>query len=275
MKKLKNFKNFTGLPLLVMLLVLTQCTKDPNPVLPNRSYELVWSDEFEGNAGSAVDGSKWTYDIGTGDNGWGNNELQTYTDKAENISLDGEGNLVITALKKSGNYTSSRIKTQGLFTHQFGRIEARIKTPAGQGIWPAFWMLGGNINTVGWPQCGEIDILEQKGQYPFITYGSLHGPGYSGGDAVTKSFRLETGNFQDEFFVYAVEWGEDYIDFFVNDNLYQRIQASNVPGEWVYNQPFFILLNLAVGGTFAGSPNDNTPFPATMLVDYVRVYKEK
>jgi len=236
---------------------------------------LVWNDEFTGDSTSSVDPTKWTYDLGTGSNGWGNNELQSYTDAVRNVSLDGKGNLIITALKSGSQYTSARIKTEGLFAHEWGRVEARIKTPRGQGIWPAFWMLGGNIGTVGWPQCGEIDILEQKGQYPFITYGSLHGPGYSGGNALTNSLRLETGNFTDDFNVYAVEWGVDYIDFFVNETLYSSIQSSDVNGEWVYNQPFFLLLNVAVGGSFSGSPNDKTPFPASMLIDYVRVYKEK
>lgn len=275
MKKKEAYRLVKVFPVLLVLFGLTQCTKDVGPILPNRSYELVWSDEFNGNAGTSVDASKWTFDLGTGTNGWGNNELQTYTNNPENISLDGDGNLVITALKKSGNYSSARIKTQGLFKHQYGRIEARIKTPGGQGIWPAFWMLGENINSVGWPQCGEIDIMEQKGQYPFVTYGSLHGPGYSGGNAVTNSYRLETGSFQDEFYLYAVEWGAEYIDFYVNNQLYKSVRTANVSGEWVYNQPFFLILNVAVGGVFAGAPNDKTTFPTSMLVDYVRVYKEK
>ncbi len=275
MKQLNIYRHIQVLPFILAVFGLTQCNKDPNPTLPDRSYDLVWSDEFNGNAGSSVDTSKWTYDLGTGTNGWGNNELQSYTDKPENIALDGEGNLVITALKKSGNYTSARIKTEGLFSQKYGRFEARIKTPGGQGIWPAFWMLGENINTVEWPQCGEIDIMEQKGQYPFVTYGSLHGPGYSGRYAITNSYRLETGSFQDEFYVYAVEWGEEYIDFYVNDNLYKSIRTSSFRGEWVYNQPFFLILNVAVGGSFAGSPSDNTNFPTSMVVDYVRVYKEK
>lgn len=255
---------------------ISSCTDDADQVEPGRQYELVWSDEFTGDSGSSVDPDKWAYDIGTGVNGWGNNELQRYTNKPENVALDGKGNLVIRALKKSaGVYTSARIKTEGLFTHKYGRIEARIKTPAGQGMWPAFWMLGENINTVGWPKCGEIDIMEQRGLYPFITHGSLHGPGYSGGSAITKSYRLDEGNFTDEFYVYAVEWGVDYIDFYLNGTLYNSVKSETVSANWVYNQPFFILLNVAVGGTFVGSPNDNTPFPGSMYVDYVRVYKEK
>ncbi len=260
---------------LVLTMGLTNCNDDFSQVLPDRQYELVWSDEFNGDSATKVDQTKWVYDLGKGNNGWGNGELQSYTDKTENVSLDGKGNLVIRAVETSkGVYTSGRIKTEGLFAHKHGRIEARIKTPAGQGIWPAFWMLGENIAQVGWPQCGEIDIMEQKGQYPFITYGSLHGPNYSAGNAVSDSYRLEAGRFDDTYYTYAVEWGEDYIDFYLNDNLYQQITPDDVPGEWVYNQPFFLILNVAVGGSFVGAPNDNTQFPGAMYVDYVKVYKE-
>ncbi len=180
--------------------------------LPERNFELVWSDEFEGDSGTAPNAAKWTYDLGTGQNGWGNNELQTYTQSPKNVCLDGSGNLVITALKDlSGNYTSARVKTEGLFAQQYGRIEARIKTPTGSGIWPAFWMLGNNIDNVGWPQCGEIDIMEQKGKYSNITYGSIHGPGYSGGQAVTTPYALENDRFDSDFNLYAVEWSENQI----------------------------------------------------------------
>jgi beta-glucanase (GH16 family) len=260
----------------ILFFGFSHCKDDTGLAVPDREYELVWSDEFNGDSGSLVSSDNWTYDLGNGSNGWGNLELQSYTNNAENVSLDGNGNLVISALKKAnGTYTSGRIKTQGIFTQQHGRIEARIKTPAGLGVWPAFWMLGENINQVGWPQCGEIDIMEQQGQKPFITHGSLHGPGYSGGNPITKSYRLETSRFDDDFFIYAVEWGEDYIDFYLNETLYHSVKPSQAPGEWVYNQPFFILLNVAVGGSFVGPPNENTPFPAKMYVDYVRVYNEK
>lgn len=251
------------------------CKEKSDQNNPARTYQLVWSDEFNGDSGNMPDSNKWTYDLGKGINGWGNGELQSYTNNSANVSMDGDGHLMIKAIELSdGVYSSGRIKTQGLFSQENGRIEARIKTPAGQGIWPAFWMLGQNINEVGWPQCGEIDIMEQKGQTPFISYGSLHGPGYSAGNALTGSYRLETERFDQDFYVYAVEWGHDYVDFFLNDILYHSISSTQVPGEWVYNQDFFILLNVAVGGSFVGAPNDNTPFPASMYVDYVRVYKE-
>ena len=136
-------------------------------------------------------------------------------------------------------------------------------------------MLGANIDTKPWPLCGEIDIMEQRGQQPSITHGSVHGPGYSGGSAITKPYGLTNGRFDTDFHIYAVEWGENYIDFFVDNYLYQRITPENVTGEWVFNESFYILLNVAVGGNFVGFPTSGTPFPQSMLVDYVKVYREK
>lgn len=258
-----------------LVMIIAGCEVEPIQTLEDRNFELVWSDEFEGNSGSAPNAAKWTNDLGTGLNGWGNNELQTYTQSQQNVSLDGSGNLVITARKDlSGNYTSARLKTEGLFTQKYGRIEARIKTPTGSGIWPAFWMLGSNIDSVTWPQCGEIDIMEQKGKYSNITYGTIHGPGYSGADAISAPFALQNNRFDTDFYVYAIEWSANKIDFFVNDYLYKRVTPADVTGEWVYDQPFFIIMNVAVGGNFGGPPNSNTPFPSAMTVDYVRVYKE-
>jgi beta-glucanase (GH16 family) len=260
----------------LMLLILAGCKKDAVQTLPERSWELVWSDEFTGTAGNAPDNAKWSFDIGTGTNGWGNSELQYYTNRSSNIQLDGSGKLVITARSEafSGSYfTSARIKTKGKFSQAYGRFEARIKTPTG----PAFWMLGANIDTKPWPQCGEIDIMEQRGQQPAITHGTLHGPGYSGasGNQISKAYALTDGRFDTDYHIYAVEWGEDYIDFFVDNFLYQRITPENVTGEWVFNQPFFLLLNVAVGGNFVGFPTSGTPFPQSMIVDYVKVYKQK
>jgi beta-glucanase (GH16 family) len=261
-----------------LLISLTGCVKEAVQTLPERDWELVWSDEFEGPAGNAPDNTKWVFDIGTGINGWGNSELQYYTNRPSNIQLDGNGKLVITARSESfsgSGFTSARIKTKGLFAQAYGRFEAKIKTTAGPGIWPAFWMLGANIDTKPWPLCGEIDIMEQRGQQPSITYGTIHGPGYSGGNSIGKSYALTNGRFDTDYFVYAVEWGENYIDFFVNNFLYQRLTPENVTGEWVYNQPFYLLLNVAVGGNFVGFPTTGTPFPQSMFVDYVKVYREK
>ena len=241
--------------------------------LPERNFELTWSDEFEGEANELPNPQNWTFDLGAG--GFGNEELQTYTKDTSNVALDGEGNLVITARSNGNSFTSARIKTQGLFSQAFGRFEARMKTPFGPGIWPAFWMLGSNIEEVGWPQTGEIDLMEMRGQEPNIVHGSVHGPGFSAGNAITKAFGLENDRFDAEFHIYAIEWFPDRIDFFVDDFLYQRITKNQVENEleeeWVFDKPFFILLNVAVGGTFVGFPTDDTPFPQTMIIDYVRV----
>lgn len=260
-----------------IVIALTSCEKKAEQTLPNRQYQLVWNDEFNGVAGATADTSKWVADVGTGTLGWGNQELQYYTKNGSNLQQDGKGNLLITAIKENfagSGFTSARIKTQGKFSHGYGRYEARIKTPTGPGIWPAFWMLGDNINTVSWPQCGEIDILEQKGNQSHITYGTVHGPGYAGGNSIGKSYALQNGRFDADYHIYAVEWGADYVDFFVDDYLYQRITPNDVTGEWVYNHDFFLILNVAVGGNFVGFPTSGTPFPQTMFVDYVRVYKQ-
>ena len=266
-----------AIAMISLSMLLSGCEEQAVQTLPERAWTLTWSDDFEGAAASSPDKLKWTYDIGTGNNGWGNSELEYYTNRPSNVQLNGEGQLVITARKESfsgSGYTSARIKTQGLFSQTYGRFEARIKTPTGPGIWPAFWLLGDNIPEVSWPQCGEIDIMEQRGQEPSVTHGTVHGPGYFGGNAKTKAFGLLTGRFDMDFHVYAIEWGEDYIDFFIDDFLYQRIQPNDLTGEWVFNKPFFIILNVAVGGNYVGYPTTGTPFPQSMIIDYVRVYKK-
>jgi len=240
---------------------------------------LIWEDEFD--VDGDLDPAKWTFDIGTGEEifgqpGWGNNELQFYTERPENIKVE-DGMLHITAREESfqgSNYTSAKILTRGIFERTYGRYEARIQLPFGQGIWPAFWLLGDDSNgTETWPQIGEIDIMEYRGQEPAIIHGSVHGPGYSAGNAVTDRFQLTGGRFDTEFHLFAIEWGPDFIKYYVDDVLYNEITPDDVSGEWVFNDnTFYIILNVAVGGTFVGSPNDSTPFPQTMLVDYVRVY---
>ncbi|MFT4969679.1 MAG: beta-glucanase (GH16 family) [Chitinophagales bacterium] len=264
--------------ILTVLLFFSACDKDNTQNLPERDYSLIWSEEFEGNAGESLDSTIWTYDIGTGDNGWGNAELQYYRDSPDNVSLDGDGNLAITARNQSfgsSPFTSGRIKTKNQFSTKFGRIEANIKLPYGPGVWPAFWMLGDNIDNVGWPQCGEIDIMEARGQLPSITNGTIHGPGYAAGASIGEAYSLGNDRFDKDFHIFAIEWGEDYIDFFVDDFRYNRITADEVPGEWVYNKSFYMLLNVAVGGGFVGFPTSGTPFPQTLLVDYIRVYQEQ
>jgi beta-glucanase (GH16 family) len=254
------------------------CEEKTNQEPPKRNWEMSWSDEFNGSAGTQPDSTKWNYDIGTGNNGWGNAESQFYTDRPSNVQMDGLGNLVITARKENfggRSYTSARIKTKGLFSQKYGRFETRLKTPTGQGFWPAFWLLGANIDEVSWPKCGEIDIMEQRGQAPKINNGSVHGPGYSAGNAKTKSYLLPFGRFDTQYHVFAAEWGQDYIDFFVDGFLYQRITPADVTGQWVFDTPFFMILNIAVGGNYVGAPANDTPFPQSLIVDYVRVYRQK
>jgi len=263
-KAISNMNLLKGVLLIVLLVSFSSCDEnDDGP--KGTTWQLVWSDEF--NDAGALDEANWTYDLGAG--GWGNNELQNYTSDAENVIVE-DGLLKIIAME---SLTSARVKTQGLFSQTYGRFEARIKTPYGPGIWPAFWLLGDRVETVGWPQSGEIDIMEMKGQQPNIIYGSLHAPGNFGSGGITKSFSFQNDRFDADFHLFAVEWGVDYIDYYVDDTLYQRITPSEVE-EWVFNEPFHIILNVAIGGDFVGFPTSNTPFPQTMEVDYVRVYKE-
>jgi beta-glucanase (GH16 family) len=247
-----------------------------------QTYTLRWSDEFDGPAGSVPDQAKWNYDVGG--NGWGNNELETYTRRSDNAFLDGDGHLVIKLIKETftgqdgirRDYTSARLLTKGRFTQRYGRFEASLKVPFGQGIWPAFWMLGANIDQVGWPNCGEIDIMENIGREPAVNHGSLHGPGYSGGSPLTGIYTLPAGQkFADDFHTFAVEWEPAAVRFYVDGNLYHTKTPADAAGkQWVFDHPFFIILNVAVGGNFPGSPDDTTTFPQTLTVDYVRVYAD-
>jgi len=241
-------------------------TAGPPPPLP--PWRLVWHDEFDG---TALDTTKWVRE--TGGNGWGNGELEFYTNRVENARVE-NGYLVIEARREAfGNqaYTSARLKTQGLGVWKYGRIEARIQIPRGQGLWPAFWMLGDNIPQVGWPTCGEIDIMENIGKEPGRVHGTVHGPNYSGANGISSAYSLSTGAFADDFHVFAIEWQPNAIQWFVDSTLYKTVLPSDLPGPWVYDHPFFILLNVAVGGYWPGSPDTTTVFPQTMRVDYVRV----
>lgn len=251
----------------------------PYPQRVERDWEVVWADEFDGDAGQAPDPSRWTYDLGVGTDGWGNLELQTYTDRSDNVALSGDGTLVITAREEAldgAEYTSARLKTQGLYAVTYGRVEARMKLPTGAGLWPAFWMLGEDVTEVGWPECGEIDVMEYRGQSVDVVQGSLHGPGYSGGDPITDVYFLPgDAGFDDDFHVFAVEWDPGRIAWYVDDVLYNLVTTSHVPagGQWVYDHPFFLILNLAVGGNFVGAPTADTAFPQQLVVDYVRVLR--
>jgi beta-glucanase (GH16 family) len=292
-------------------LVLAGCARRASAPSPTPSgapgYTLVWSDEFNGKNGSLPDPAKWTYDIGG--NGWGNQELEYYTNRGQNVQMQ-NGNLVITALPETyagadgviRNYTSARLKTQGLFSQAYGRFEARIKLPAGQGIWPAFWLLGDDIARVGWPQCGEIDIMENIGKEPATNHGSLHGPSSTkptadltgtftlgaitnlpptpspipGAERLPRPMEQRTIPLSDEFHLYAIDWQPEQVRFYLDSELYASFTSAQWPagGTWVFDHPFFIILNVAVGGNWPGPPDSTTNFPQKMFVDYVRVYRK-
>ncbi|MFI8348015.1 RICIN domain-containing protein [Streptomyces sp. NPDC085596] len=237
----------------------------------------TFSDSFDGAAGSAVDGSKWTLE--TGDN-VNNHERQYYTSGTKNAALDGQGHLVITAKREnpanyqcwygSCQYTSARLNTSGKFNAQYGHVEARMKIPRGQGMWPAFWMLGTPVN---WPDSGEIDVMENVGFEPSTVHGTIHGPGYSGAGGIGAGYSLPNGQaFADAFHTYAVDWAPDSITWTVDGNVYQRRTPADLGGKtWVFNKPFFLILNLAVGGYWPGDPDGSTQFPAQLVVDSVSV----
>ena len=261
---------------------LSTCGSGDNQQPPGqKQYVLVWADEFDGANGSAPDPSKWTYDIGG--NGWGNNELETYTNRTQNVYIQ-DGNLVVQANQENfigldgitRPYTSARLKTQSLFHQAYGRFEARIKLPYGRGLWPAFWMLGDNISSVGWPNCGEIDVMENIGSEPTTVHGTVHGPGYSDSQGISAPYALPNGQpFADDFHVFKVEWETNTLRFYVDDQLYKTTTNADLPigTTWVFDHPFFIIVNVAVGGNWPGSPDSSVVFPQTMLVDYVRVYR--
>ncbi|HWS54507.1 MAG TPA: glycoside hydrolase family 16 protein [Pyrinomonadaceae bacterium] len=253
-----------------------------------QTWTLAWADEFDGPAGARADAAKWTAETGGG--GWGNQELQFYTDTTKNAFTDGAGSLVIKAVRETPpresarcwygpcRYTSARLVTKHKFAQAYGRFEARLKVPYGQGIWPAFWMLGANIDAAGWPSCGEIDIMENIGREPSTVHGTLHGPGYSGAGGVGAGYTLPAGRrFADDFHTFAVEWEPNAVRWYVDGRLYQTRTPGDLPAgaRWVFDHPFFIILNVAVGGRWPGGPDATTVFPQTMRVDYVRVYRRR
>ncbi|MDG1041213.1 MAG: glycoside hydrolase family 16 protein [Flavobacteriaceae bacterium] len=297
---------------LASMISFTSCDTDETQTVATFS-NLTMADEFD--VEGAPNSDIWSFETGTGIDGWGNNELQYYTDRPENVTVQ-NGLLVITALKEEYNgasYTSARLITKGKFKQAYGRFEARIKVPGGSGLWPAFWLLGENFDVDGWPQCGEIDIMEYRRQEPTKVSGSIHGPGYSGETdpqgQVTKSYDLGNNRYDAGFHVFGIEWGPEYINYYIDDVLYNQItpsdievtpadvvytlndaveaveateespaveavEATDVTGDWVFNKPFYIIINLAVGGNFPGNPDDGETFPQNMLVDYVRVYNQ-
>jgi beta-glucanase (GH16 family) len=263
-----------------VLFSLLLCSALQASAAPADRWTLVWSDDFNGANGSVPDRNRWT--IETSHNP-ASRELQYYTNHLENVQTQ-DGNLVITARREAYSdkdgvlygYTSARLNTQHKFQMTYGRVEARIQIPRGQGIWPAFWMLGDDIAQKGWPACGEIDIMENIGREPATVHGTIHGPGYSGVKGIAASSALPSGqNFADGFHLFAVEWEPDVIRFYVDDHLYATRTPADLPrdAKWVFDHPFFIILNLAVGGDWPGNPDVTTKFPQSMRVDYVRVYK--
>jgi len=262
--------------LTVALLALAGCSRGATNPVP-LEWTLAYEDEFDGPAGQLPSAANWRFDLGTN---WGNDQLEYDTDRPENASLDGAGNLAIIARKEAWfdqEYTSARITTRALFEQARGKFEARIKLPVGQGMWPAFWLLGGNNETVGWPNCGEIDIMENRGQEPSVILGSAHGPGYSAGNAISTRYTLAGAGFNDDFHVFGVEWSQSRITWLVDGVPYRTITPASLPrgGTWVFDHPFYVILNVAVGGNFVGPPDDSTIFPQTMLIDWVRVYRDQ
>lgn len=240
---------------------------------PGKGYELIWSDDF--STDGRPDDSKWVYDIGTGSNGWGNQELEYYTDRPENVSCK-DGFLTITALKENhmgSEYTSTRMKTLGKFSFTHGILEIRAKVPGGQGTWPALWMLGDNFPEAGWPGCGEIDMMEYAGKDVDLIHGSIHNLSSYGNTVNTKTIIIK--NVETEFHTYSVEWTQNEIRFMVDGNMYYTYRPETYNDEtWPFARPFFIIMNVAVGGGFGGPVGEDV-FPRSMVIDYVRVYQKK
>ena len=260
---------------------------------PKKTLKLLWSDEFNGKKGSAPSAKTWSREIGGG--GWGNSERQYYTDKASNASMDGAGRLVITAKRISNEYaeqvsedpgtedilnrcsecqfTSARMKTARKVSFQYGRIEARMKLPQGIGTWPAFWMLGGDLlDGVPWPECGEIDIMEFRGDIPDQATSAIHGPTTPQGSGLGARY-LSVTPLSDGYHTYAIEWKKNSIDFIVDGRVNGTYTSRDTGARgWVYNQEFFIILNLAMGGTYAGEYIDPNLNQAQLNVDYIRFY---
>ena len=286
MRSLCSMVNRTSLVLTALLLCAcstASVVSTPSPI----TWTQVWSDEFDGAAGASIDATKWSYQTADGCKegicGWGNNEKEYYTDASENISLNGHGQLVIVARTAPPGltcyygpcrYTSGKITTRDKMVAQPGRVVARIKLPPGQGLWPAFWMLGHTYPVTPWPACGELDIMENKGSQPRTTSSAVHGPGYSGATPFAHAHDLSSGALSDDFHTFAVEWDALRVRFFVDDAVHYEItrHALEQYGSSILDQPYFVILNLAVGGHFDGDPQSDAIFPATMLVDYVRVY---
>ncbi len=238
-------------------------------------FESVWVDEFDG---PEIDLDNWTFEIGNGQEGWGNNELEYYTDRPENASIQ-DGNLVIHATNVpwvGRQYTSARMITRDKKEFKFGRIDIRAKIPKTQGIWPALWMLGANFGEIGWPQCGEIDIMELVGHFPSIVHGTIHyGDDFPNNSFKGESFSIAPNTFDEEFHVFTLLWDLNRIAWYVDDIVYYEIDPTTLDGKpYPFNQDFFFLFNVAIGGNWPGNPDQTTEFPQEMIVDYIRVFQK-
>ncbi|WP_328539874.1 RICIN domain-containing protein [Streptomyces sp. NBC_00344] len=259
---------------------LPQAASQQSPGTAPAAATATFTDDFDGSAGSAVDSSKWGYE--TGDN-VNNHEREYYTSGTHNAALDGQGHLVITARKENPanyqcwygtcQYTSARLSTPTKFTQAYGHFETRMKLPRGQGMWPAFWMLGNDIGSAGWPNSGEIDVMENVGFEPGSVHGTIHGPGYSGAAGIGAGYTLPNGqSFSDAFHTFAVDWAPNSISWSVDGQVYETRTPADLNGNrWVFDHPFYLIMNLAVGGYWPGDPDGNTAFPQQLVVDYVHV----
>ena len=248
------------------------------PARAAAGWDLTFTDEFTGSAGAFPDAAKWNIEVNGNPP---NSEAQAYVKNARNVSLNGAGQLELTALHEpsgSKQYTSGKVNSNGKFKQTYGRWEARIKLPEGTGFWPAFWMLGTNNGCGGWPSCGEIDIIENRGRQAMVSSSAMHGPGYSGNTPLAHSYNLPTGtnSFFADYHVFSCEWDDTSVKFFVDTTLHYTVKKTDVQryGNWVYNHDFYAILNLAVGGQFDGMKLPAvSAFPARVTVDYVHVYK--
>jgi beta-glucanase (GH16 family) len=263
------------------------CAQNAGPV-PTDPWVEVWRDEFDGPAGAGVDAVRWSHDTAdgcaSGICGWGNNEKEYYS--RDNVALNGQGQLAIVARSAPAGltcyygacrYTSGKITTRGKVDVAPGRVEARIRIPAGQGLWPAFWMLGSGHPQTPWPLCGELDIMEFHGSAPASVSSAVHGPGYSGNTPFAKAHALQGGTFAEDFHVFAVEWDSLGARFFVDSVAYHSVTSQELQkfGNSILGRPYYLVINLAVGGNFDGDPQSDAILPATMLVDYVRTYRRR
>ena len=274
--------NLAFLPLTLTALLAAAPHAQSTSSTPSTSqsgWDLVWSDEFDGAANTYPDPAKWNIEVNGNPP---NSEAEAYVKSTRNVSLNGLGQLELTAYKESSGskqYTSGKVNSSGKFTRTYGRWEARIMLPPGTGFWPAFWMLGINNGCGGWPNCGEIDIIENRGRLANVSSSAMHGPGYSGNTPITHTYNLPqtaANNFFTGYHVFAAEWSDTQVRFYVDSTLHYTVNKSDVQkyGNWVYNHDFYTLINLAVGGQFDGMQlPPASAFPAKMRIDYVHVYK--